>query len=623
MLTKRVMVLLGALIGGFILSVVPLTLARSSLARHECPQVNARLEDDEDNCSPDQPMIQTQASIPLIATSNVITGFELFVGTGENGPPSNNPFLIDVATNLSETALLSVSVSGATYDPFGERVLFTSNSADEFESDLWQWVPGTITPTLLGVIRTPDGDLAIDGLAMAKGLLFGAHQLSSSAGEAGLYEISLNAMVNTDTIQASQVLTWSTGDRSINGLDADPRNGRIYAADDSQMELVEISLDGTITPVIPYLSAAETDLDGLAIGDNGLAYLVPDDPNPGSIYVYDLDDGIYVDLIRSPWTGEDSASAGAFQYPLPPPPTSDGILTKTVGTDPNICASTHDFSLPIGTEATYCYRFTNTGDITLTEHTLVDSQLGTILGGFNLRLGPGASVWLTQTANVGITTVNTATWIASSPGTRYTDPLADNFSVPLSEIPTDELVSPLEISPISPQGGVIAPDLTELLAGFDDTNLILTMSFATSISPADSGLPDALIGLVELDIDQNINSGARGLLRFICNLPPILGVDYTVDLSLYDNGLAPIQDRFGLTNPFSATVTFDSPQVTIQIPLNDLRVTGPIDLYAGFGSPGDFTDCAPNAGLISTSPAGTAVVDWEQPVIFVPVVKKD
>jgi hypothetical protein len=178
-------------------------------------------------------------------------------------------------------------------------------------------------------------------------------------------------------------------------------------------------------------------------------------------------------------------------------------------------------------------------------------------------------------------------------------------------------------SPRQTGGGGLAPDLTELRAGYDDTNLILTMTFANSISPADSGLSDALIGLVEMDIDQNINSGSRGILRFICNLPPILGVDYTVDLAMYDNGLAPIRDRFGVTNPFSATVSFNSPEVTILIPLKDIRAIGPIDLYAGFGSPGDYSDCAPNAGLISTSRVGTAAVIWEQPNIFVPVVRKD
>jgi hypothetical protein len=91
MLTKRVMILFGALIGGFILSVFPLALANSSQARLKCPQVDAGLEDDEDNCSPDQPKTQTQISMSLLTPTIVISGFELFVGTGESGLPSNNP----------------------------------------------------------------------------------------------------------------------------------------------------------------------------------------------------------------------------------------------------------------------------------------------------------------------------------------------------------------------------------------------------------------------------------------------------------------------------------------------------------------------------------------------------
>jgi hypothetical protein len=312
MSSKRILELIGILFFGLGLTAIPLALASSSGATSVCSQSDKEHGEAIDKCA--AVVIENSRDLEQVllpSPSSVITGFELFAGTGTNGLVMNDPYLIDVSTNLSETALISVSISGATYDPFGERVLFTSNTGDVHESDLWEWIPGTMAPNFLGIIRTIDGDLSIDGLAMSNGLLFGVLQFNSSAGDEGLYQISLRTLANTDTIRARQVLTWTPASRDINGLDADPRNGRIYALDDTEAELIEIVLDGTIIPVADYLTAAETDLDGLAVGDDGRAYLISDDPNPGDIYVYDLDGGFNDDLLRAPWVGSDAASGGA------------------------------------------------------------------------------------------------------------------------------------------------------------------------------------------------------------------------------------------------------------------------------------------------------------------------
>jgi hypothetical protein len=86
---------------------------------------------------------------------------------------------------------------------------------------------------------------------------------------------------------------------------------------------------------------------------------------------------------------------------------------KTVGTDPGACASNNVLDLPYGGgEVTYCYEVTNTGVVTLTEHDLVDSELGTLLSGFAHDLTPGSSVWITASTMITQTTVNLATWTA-------------------------------------------------------------------------------------------------------------------------------------------------------------------------------------------------------------------
>jgi N-acyl-L-homoserine lactone synthetase len=92
-------------------------------------------------------------------------------------------------------------------------------------------------------------------------------------------------------------------------------------------------------------------------------------------------------------------------------------LRKTVGTDPGACATTDEITLPVaGSDVTYCYEVENTGDITLNLHDLDDSELGSILSGFSYALAPGASVFLTQTTPINVTTVNTATWTAYNAG---------------------------------------------------------------------------------------------------------------------------------------------------------------------------------------------------------------
>ena len=85
-------------------------------------------------------------------------------------------------------------------------------------------------------------------------------------------------------------------------------------------------------------------------------------------------------------------------------------INKTVGTDANVCATTDSIQVDAGTRVTYCYLVTNTGDETLTTHTLVDDQLGTLLNNFPYNLAPSASVFLTTTLIIDSSVTNTATW---------------------------------------------------------------------------------------------------------------------------------------------------------------------------------------------------------------------
>ncbi len=100
------------------------------------------------------------------------------------------------------------------------------------------------------------------------------------------------------------------------------------------------------------------------------------------------------------------------------------VITKTVGTTPGVCATTSEITVTTGTTVYYCYAVQNTGNITLTDHYLLDSVLGSILSGFAYTLTPGSSVntvaaGLTISQVVTQTVVNLAEWEA------YADALAD------------------------------------------------------------------------------------------------------------------------------------------------------------------------------------------------------
>lgn len=70
-------------------------------------------------------------------------------------------------------------------------------------------------------------------------------------------------------------------------------------------------------------------------------------------------------------------------------------LGKTVGTTPVTCAATTDITVATGTDVYYCLTITNTGAVTLTNHTVSDPILG-VQTTIPYVLAPGASVSLTE-----------------------------------------------------------------------------------------------------------------------------------------------------------------------------------------------------------------------------------
>jgi hypothetical protein len=67
------------------------------------------------------------------------------------------------------------------------------------------------------------------------------------------------------------------------------------------------------------------------------------------------------------------------------------VVTKTVGTDPATCATTTELTVAPETEVAFCVTIHNTGQLTLTQHQIVDAALQ-IDAALAQTLGPGATL---------------------------------------------------------------------------------------------------------------------------------------------------------------------------------------------------------------------------------------
>ncbi len=239
---------------------------------------------------------------PVSGLSSLGVDYPLLVGVDDANIPA---YQIAPLTNISVTAFSGAQVWGAAYDPVNDLVYFNSGAT------LYEWpVGGTINP--LGTIVDPAGATqSMVGLAFYDGQLYGTKNIANEAIWA----------INPNTLIATVVIDYVDADLDCGGFAADPNDGTFYCTNDDTTPygagLLIINQDATVTPVAPY-PAGQTDIDGLAVSDDGYAYLVIDEP--GSIYVYDFAAGDYTTPLTNPWTTSEVFSAGAWIWDMVEPP---------------------------------------------------------------------------------------------------------------------------------------------------------------------------------------------------------------------------------------------------------------------------------------------------------------
>lgn len=140
--------------------------------------------------------------------------------------------------------------------------------------------------------------------------------------------------------------------------------------------------------------------------------------------------------------------------------------------NPSACALNANITVPVSTTVKFCYTVTNTGDYTVSRHSLVDSRLGQIFSHLAIDLAPGASystvdAGLVLTETLFISTTNVATW-------------------------TGELAPPVVVADVN---GVNAA-----VSVVANTAATVNISHATLDQDGD-GIPDNLEGSGDIDAD--------------------------------------------------------------------------------------------------------------------------
>ena len=157
----------------------------------------------------------------------------------------------------------------------------------------------------------------------------------------------------------------------------------------------------------------------------------------------------------SSYGGTASDEATARVTVLPP----SLALSKTVGTDATVCAATDAIEVGPGARVAYCYTVTNTGLDPLVVHDVEDDRLGTLLTDFPYVLAPSASAFITKTAVISESVINTASWSAETADGRIASG-GDTAQVTVVP-PTLELVKTVGLD----AGLCASTDVVDIVAG--------------------------------------------------------------------------------------------------------------------------------------------------------------
>ncbi len=264
-------------------------------------------------------MTRTRTLVILILTGAADARGQLLVGN-DDFTGGTNAWHIDLASEQASPLWGAgmPEVWGMAASPQGS--VYVSSGVGYWSG------PFPAVPTRVGDFTVNGVTVSMVGLAWdpAQGTLYGSRNTSTADAPEGLYQIDPATGVASLVLAVSPALDFDLG-----GLDYNPDDGYLYAADDASggagTGLFRIDLAaGSLTRIAAY-PAGETDIDGLAIG-GGRAYLIEDEPGD-SIHVYDFGAGAYLADIANPMPSAQTFAGGAFI----PEPATLGLLCVAAG----------------------------------------------------------------------------------------------------------------------------------------------------------------------------------------------------------------------------------------------------------------------------------------------------
>ncbi len=255
-----------------------------------------------------------------------------------------------------------------------------------------------------------------------------------------------------------------------------------------------------------------------------------------------------------------SFGRGAVEIPAARGDESDSItaasilMTKTVGATPGVCGSGDSLAVVPGSGVHYCYAVTNNGTVTLTSHTLTDTQLGTLLAGAAITLTPGASSLFSTTAVVTQSVVNTATWMASD-GLGSSAFFTDSASVSVFA-PSIVLTKTVSASP-----GTCSTSDTAVAVPGENVTYCYAIGNTGLVTVTSHTLVDDRLGTLFTGMPQVVPPGASYQVSVTVQI-----TDDVVNTATWT-----AQDNFGQSaqGVDSATVTVIDPQIQLAKTVND------------------------------------------------------
>jgi hypothetical protein len=262
--------------------------------------------DESDETRLEQELALASEQSPLGYTPPVKLSFRgvthpLFIGVDD---VTISTYAGDPVTMNWDAQFTGYQVWGTAYDNINDIIYFNSGST------LYKWSLVDSLITQLGtIVDTLGATQSMVSLAWYNGVLYSTKNIANEA----VWSI------NTSTLVAEVVIDYVDADFDFGGLAVDPTNGEFYGTSDDTSPLgtglYRIEPGGTGTLIAAYPSG-ETDLDGLAISNTRVAYIIND--QPGNIYVCDLVSGTYGTPIPNPWTTSEIFSGGAWNMGVVP-----------------------------------------------------------------------------------------------------------------------------------------------------------------------------------------------------------------------------------------------------------------------------------------------------------------